>query len=105
MSKSALKAMKPLDCCGMLSKVKRQGGFSADSVPCWNFNNPTEHKQKLSDLRGQPKPLVTNCKATKMTRKAFYVVSLLVALLHPNGGEGMNINTNINVPVTVIHSN
>jgi len=40
-----------------------------------------------------------------MKNNGFLVVSLLVALLHPNGGEGMNINTNINVPVTVIHSN
>jgi len=45
-------------------------------------------------------------KATEMTRHKMYVVSLLVALLHTyNGDEGMNINTNINVPVTVIHSN
>lgn len=40
-----------------------------------------------------------------MKRNGLIVVSLLVALLHPNGGEGMNINTSINVPVTVIHSN
>lgn len=40
-----------------------------------------------------------------MKRNGFIVVSLLVALLHPTGGEGMNINTNIYVPVTVIHSN
>lgn len=40
-----------------------------------------------------------------MMRKTFYVVSLLVTVLHFNGGEGMNINTYINVPVTVIHSN
>lgn len=42
-----------------------------------------------------------------MKRNGLIVVSLLVALLHPNGGEGMNmnINTYINVPVTVIHSN
>lgn len=35
----------------------------------------------------------------------FTVVSLLAALLHTySGGEGMNIITNINAPVTVIHS-
>nr|WP_314432172.1 hypothetical protein [uncultured Pantoea sp.] len=38
-------------------------------------------------------------------RRNALVVSLLVALLNAHsGGEGMNINTTINAPVTVIHS-
>ncbi|WP_333715800.1 hypothetical protein [Pantoea eucrina] len=38
-------------------------------------------------------------------RHSALVVSLLVALLNTySGGEGMNINTTINAPVTVIHS-
>lgn len=38
-------------------------------------------------------------------RYSALVVSLLVALLNAySGGEGMNITTTINAPVTVIHS-
>lgn len=66
----------------------------------------TEHKHKFPPACGAHRtPLVITCKAFTMKRNGLIVVSLLVALLHPNGGEGMNINTYINVPVTVIHSN
>lgn len=64
----------------------------------------TEHKQKLSSLVRRPERHWSKCKAPDMRRNAL-VVSLLVALLNAHsGGEGMNINTTINAPVTVIHS-
>jgi len=64
----------------------------------------TEHKQKLSSLVQRPERYWSKCKAPAMRHSAL-VVSLLVALLNTySGGEGMNINTTINAPVTVIHS-
>lgn len=94
-----------VECCS----PTQEGGFRSPFgalIPCECSINQTANTSRCFTSAVWLAKARSPLRAMHMHRiYGFTVVSLLAALLHTySGGEGMNIITNINAPVTVIHS-